>query len=77
MTAHEKLIEKGFEELPAMHNERYYFLVNDDEYIEIYIDIRGVYYYVPNNQYVDLELSRILTQYLEELEYVKGVWVEK
>lgn len=65
-TAHEKLIEKGFEEF-YRYNERYYILDNDEQYIEIYIDIKGVNYYVPNNEYVDLELSRILTQYLEEL----------
>lgn len=69
-TAHEKLIEKGFEKV-VLYGERLYILDNDDRYIEIYIDIKGVNYYVPNNEYVDLELSRILTQYLEELENEK------
>ena len=74
-TAHEKLIERGFKESPC-YNERCYFLDNDEQYIEIYINIRDVCYYVPNNENIDLELSRILTQYLEELENEMG-WKEK
>ena len=67
-TAHEKLIEMGFEEIPHYKN-RHYLLVNDEgQCIEIYIDTRDVFYYVPNNECINLELSKILTQYLEELE---------
>lgn len=72
-TAHDKLIELGFEEFPH-YDERYYVLDNDEQYIEIYINIKDVCYYVPNNEYVDLELSQILTQYLQELK--EGIYNE-
>jgi len=67
-TAREKLIEMGFKEFPR-YNKRYYLLDNDEgQYIEIYINTRDLYYYVPNNECINLKLSKLLTQYLEELE---------
>lgn len=66
-TAHEKLLDMGFKEY-SNYNDRYYYFDNGEEYIEIVIDTKSVNYYIPHNEYVNLELSRILTQYLEELE---------
>ena len=70
-TAHEKLIEIGFKEIPHYKNRQYLLVNEEGQCIEIYIDTRDVFYYVPNNECINLELSKILTQYLEELENEK------
>ena len=67
---HEKLIEMGYSFSELINYMRRYENEYDDENIpvEIIIDYKHKNYYIPENDVVNLELSRILTQYLEELE---------
>ena len=67
-TAHEKLIEMGYKRFNTSHGVEY-----NKEHCQILIDEQDktykVYWMVDDMAYwIDLELSRVLTQYLEELE---------
>lgn len=68
-TAHERLLEIGYECYETIHSGRQYINTEEDETlpVEIYISRHSKYYYILDNDGVSLELSRILTQYLEEL----------
>ncbi len=71
-TAHEKLLEMGYE-CDGTYDGKQYTNTKEDETlpVEINIDTHNKYYYIPNNDYVNLELSKILTQYLEEMAELK------
>lgn len=66
-TAHEKLIEMGYthEQLGEDLTDDYY---GKDAFDYIWFSRTEKNYTLGDHVYVDLELSRILTQYLEELE---------
>lgn len=65
-TAHEKLIEMGYEYIQLSEDEDDHYYELNDEYIWFSISEKN--YRMSGGIEVDLELSRILTQYLEELE---------
>lgn len=68
-TAHERLLEMGYECYETLYSGKQYINIEEDEAlpVEINIDTRNKCYYIPDNDCVNLELSRILTDYLEEL----------
>lgn len=71
-TAHEKLIDLGWEfwgeYLKYKQYEKFDETSRRTTSIRIYKDHHGIYYFLNNFTYVEKELSKILTQYLEELE---------
>ncbi|MDY0278391.1 MAG: hypothetical protein RBQ97_09955 [Acholeplasma sp.] len=69
-TADERLLEMGYECYGRIFLCKQYVNIKEDETLplEINIDTQNKCYYIPDNDCVNLELSRILTQYLEEME---------
>ena len=68
-TAHERLLEMGYECYETLYFCKQYINTEEDETlpVEINIDTHNKCYYISDNDCVNLELSRILTQYLEEM----------
>ena len=68
-TAHEKLLSMGYE-CEDTYSGKQYTNTKEDEALPVRVDIDEIskYYYIPDNDCVNLELSRVLTQYLEEME---------
>ena len=73
-TAHEKLIDKGFTFLGKWTNggeyDDYRYKLDDLWFLQIFHNINDLTYYTYDGR-SDLELSRILTQYLEEMGEMK------
>lgn len=70
-TAHEKLLDLGWnfgEYLKYKQYEKFDENSRRTMSIRIFNDENGIYYFLNNFTYVEKELSKILTQYLEELE---------
>lgn len=73
-TAHEKLIDLGWEFCEWSIKENFKQYEKYNEYsrttmsIRIFKNRHGIYYFLNNFTYVEKEFSKILTQYLEELE---------
>ena len=68
-STHDKLIEI-YECYETIYSGKLYLRTEADETLPVEINIsrHSKYYYIPDNDRVNLELSRVLTQYLEEME---------
>ena len=64
-TAHEKLIEMGYEYSQISEDKDDHYYNSSDGWV--WFSISNKNYRVSEDVYVDLELSKILTQYLEEM----------
>lgn len=71
-SAHEKLIELGYERVDTHYilykkNNGIHIEIDSDLTLMVYKE-NDDFYYTSSPVYINLQLSRILTQYLEELE---------